>query len=157
MVILGGVHYLQLHYPIFNFFFHPQGLYNDLASTQLEIGRTGSTYTLPFTTRYPGNHAIELILEKPEYPVKYAGNYELEIRIIDNKNKVLLQQIVLPPGSAFWGGPSNSGCSLVQFKVPANIPLRKPLLALISVIRSDPDFEKKYGKARLVIRKFSDE
>lgn len=156
-LILGGVHYLRLHYPIFNFFFHPHGLYDELASTQLEIGQTGKAYKLPFTTRFPGNHAIELILEKPVFEGEYTGDYELAVCITDDKNNVLMQKKVLPPGSAFWGGQSNSGCFLLPFKVPANIPLRKPLLAEISVIRSDPNFEKQYGKVKLVIRKFSDE
>jgi hypothetical protein len=156
-MILGGVHYLQLHYPIFNFFFQPPGLFKNLASTQLDLGRSGSTYKLPFMTRYPGNHAIDLIVEKPEFQGIYAGKYELAVRIIDDHNNVLLQKKVLPPGSTFWGGQTNSGCSLMPFKIPANIPLRKPLLAEISVIRSDPDFEKKYGQVKLLIRKFSDE
>ena len=154
-----GVYYLRLHSPIFNFFFHPKGLYDDLASTKLEIGRTGSKYGMPFETRFPGNHSVDLILEKPNIDGKYFGNYELEIRITNKDKKVILLKRIIPTGPdyAFWGGQANSGCSLLRFKVPSDIPLRKPLLAEISVIRSDTNFEKNYGNVRLVIRKFSDE
>jgi hypothetical protein len=150
---------LRAHDPFFNLMFPPEGLYAPLASCEFEFGAEGKTYELPFTPRYPGVVGLDVVVSKPQSNlVGYGGQYLLDVSILDaHGNAVLQRRIAKPDGGNFYGGPDNSGMTLVYFRVPDAIPLRQPATARVTVIAADASLVGDYGPYKLVVRKGSDE
>ena len=82
--------------------------------------------------------------------------FSVKIEIMeDDVNKI--SKIISEPYFPFWGAKSNSGIALLRYRVPEDLPLNTKLEATITIEKSDPQFEAKYGGTKLYIKKMSDE
>ncbi len=152
-----GVKHLQATSPMFNFFFSPDDLYEQLACSDIDLSAEGSSVSLDFVNNYPGNHWIEIIVDNPtDLHNTYETKFELNIEIKDN-DKELLATTANQPEIPFWGVKDHSGFAILTYDVPSKLPIRTQLTANITVKKADADFDDLYGKQRLCIKKYSDE
>jgi len=156
-VIALSVSYLRKTSTSFNFFFSPKDLYSELAISDFDFSGTQSERNLDFIHKYPGNHQISILVENPaEITEPYVTDFIVRIAIY-NKTEKLLERISSDSNRMFWGGATNSGFSLLHYKVPDDLPIGVELRANIVITEPDLDFESRYGKQRIRISKFSDE
>ena len=142
---------------LYNFFFSPPDLYNNLAEASFDLTETGASTRLEVTHIYPGNHWIAILVEKPaELFEKYSSDFEVKITTTSN-NKVLFDSTVTDSSSWFLGSADRSGFSLLTYKIPDIAPIGSPLVFTVEVIKVSPEFTNKYGKQRIIISKYSDE
>ena len=158
ITVLAALHY---HWretsPLYNFLFSPSDLYSNLVKTNFDLTKKGFTKKIIITNKYPGNHWIALLVNKPtKTGDKYDSDFKVKITI-KNKTNVILEKIVSDSSFWFYGGKNNSGFALLSYKSPNILPLGIPLNIEIKVLTPSKNFEKKYGKQFLVVEKFSDE
>lgn len=148
----------SLH-PFLNLFFPPDDINNPLALINL----TSDTEKLffKFTHQYCGNYILDIEVNnlkiKNIFPVKQMPEcfFKLKFKILLN-DKILLNE-ELNPLSPFWTN-STSGINYYRYKVPDNLPYLKELTGEIEVDKNRiKDFLDKFGNAKLILRKGSDE
>lgn len=156
--ILLVVPYLRAHSPLFNFIFSPPDLYMPLGETEISLAQTGHTYTIPFRPIYPGNHTVDVLVQRPtEISEPYKGDYTLLCQFAGSDGRVVQETVIQGGGYPFWGASENSGLTIHWFEVPSDVPRGESFVLNVTVKRPDQNFEKRHGKTRLVVRKRSDE
>jgi hypothetical protein len=158
IILCGGyftVNYLHKNSVLFNFFFSPKDLFSPLICTQFDLSQK-NTYVLEFENKHPGNHWLEVLVEKPTKVLEnYETHYKLRI-IISSEEGQLLDKIVTEKDLLpFWS--IKSGFSIYNYKVPTDLPREKRLKASIQIIEPDESFSTKYGKQEMCFKKYSDE
>jgi hypothetical protein len=158
IVVSVPIHYyLRSNSVAYNFFFSPDDLYDNLASSGINLSVHGGAVDLQYMHKYPGNHWIAVLVEKPDRtPASYNNDFEVTLQV-SNKEDVLLNRSLSDSGFWFYGGSERSGFALINYKVPRDLPANIPLVAKLVVKKASPDFQSKYGDQRLIISKFSDE
>jgi len=158
LAILVALHIqLRESSPLYNFFFSPPDLYNNLAAADFDLTETGLATNLEVKHKYPGNHWVAILVEKPtELFEKYNSDFEVKITITNN-NKVVFSSTATDSSSWFLGSTNRSGFSLLTYKIPDMFPIGALLVFKVEVVKGSPDFTKKYGKQRIIITKYSDE
>jgi hypothetical protein len=158
IVVIGGgfgVHQLRKHSRFFNMVFTPSDWSVPLATSAIDFGTQGQTYTLNFENKYPGLHWLEVRVTKPiTISDKYKSDFELQLEMKYGE-KLIVSEVIKGPGSSFSG--SEKGFEIFWYRVPGKLPLRKPIEAKITILKSDKNFASIYGNAELAIRKLSDE
>lgn len=143
--------------PLYNLFFSPSDLYNNLAESAFDLTERGFTKKLEVNHIYPGNHWVALLVEKPaELFEKYDSDFNVQITIT-SKNKVVLDNTVSNSSSWFLGQKDRSGFSLLTYKISDIAPIGTSLSFTVKVLKPSSEFTKKYGKQRIIISKYSDE
>ena len=158
IVILVPIHYyLRSNSVAYNFFFSPDDLYDNLASADIDLSTVGSSINLQYMHKYPGNHWVAVLVEKPDRtPASYNDDFEVTLQVIHEGN-VLLNRSLSNSSFWFYGGAERSGFALINYKVPRDLPANIPLSAKLVIQKASSDFRSKYGDQRLIISKFSDE
>jgi len=143
--------------PLYNFFFSPGDLYSNLAESDFDLSARGLEKELKFTTKYPGNHWLAILVESPpELMEKYKSDFEVKIQVLGEKG-VLSESVVSDSSFWFYGGQYRSGFALATYKVPSVLPLGQSLTIKATVLKESTEFTKKYGKQRIIMSKYSDE
>lgn len=142
--------------PFFNFLFPPPDKFDPLASAEIDLSKMGTKVELPFKPKYPGNHQLDLEVDKLDLGAQFRGRFLLDLQIKNNKNETVITGKVAEPSSTFWGNHKR-GFTLKSFVVPSQIGLGENAVAEITIIKPDADFEKRYGHAKLAVHKGSDE
>lgn len=142
--------------PFFNFLLPPSDKFVPLASAEIDLSRKGMKVELPFKPKYPGNHQLDLEVEKLDLGAQFRGRFLLDIQIRNKKNETVITGKVAEPSSAFWGN-HNRGFTLQSFAVPGQIGLGETAVAEIRIITPDAEFAKIYGQTKLAVRKGADE
>ena len=158
IVVSVPIHYyLRSNSVAYNFFFSPDNLYNNLASSAFDLSVVGSVADMQYIHEYPGNHWIAVLVEKPDrVPASYDDDFEVTLQVSD-KEGILLNRSLSDSSFWFYGGIERSGFALFNYKVPNDLPANVPLSAKLVVYKGSPEFQSKYGNQRLIISKFSDE
>lgn len=158
IVVSVPIHYyLRSNSVAYNFFFSPDDLYNNLSSSGFDLSVAGSAADMQYMHKYPGNHWIAVLVEKPDRtPTSYNDDFQVTLQV-SNEEGVLLNKSLSDSSFWFYGGSERSGFVLINYKVPRDLPANVPLLAKLVVHKASPDFKIKYGNQRLIISKFSDE
>ena len=148
---------LRTSSPLYNFCFSPADLYSNLAESDFDLSINGLERELKFTTKYPGNHWLAILVDSPpEIMEKYPSDFKVKIQILGEK-EVLSESVVSDSSFWFYGGKNHSGFALTTFNVPGNLPFAQPLTIKVTVKKESPGFTKKYGKQRIIMSKYSDE
>jgi len=143
--------------PLYNLFFSPDDLYSNLAESNYDLSIRGLEKELKFTTKYPGNHWLAILVESPpEVMEKYKSDFEVNIQVVGGKG-VLSESVVSDSSFWFYGGQHRSGFALATYKVPSKLPIGQPVTIKATVVRDSPGFTKQYGKQRIIVSKYSDE
>jgi hypothetical protein len=152
------VHYhLRSSSPLYNFFFSPSDLYKTLGESSFDLSKQGLEKELKFTTKYPGNHWLAILVESPpEIMEKYKSDFEVKVQVL-SESGVISESVVSDSSFWFYGGQQRSGFALATYKAPSDLPLGQPLTIKATVINESPGFTEKYGKQRLIMSKYSDE
>ena len=149
--------HLRATSPAYNFFFSPSDLYTNLASAKFDITNTGYSTQLPFSSKYPGNHWVALLVEEPaEHLKSYGDDFRVKI-IIKNGEETITEGVANNSRFWFFGGPDRSGFALTTYRVPEHWLVGQNLVALAEVLKPSPSFQEKYGKQTIVVGKYSDE
>ena len=149
--------YFQSRSPLYNFFFSPDDLYNNLSESDFDLSKQDLSESLSFKIKYPGSHWVSIIVENPPKLMEgYASDFEVKISIFENE-KLISEFIVNDDYLWFYGGKGRSGFALKTYKAPSDLPINTSLVVRVQVVKSDPIFSDKYGKQRLIFTKISDE
>ena len=141
----------------YNYIFSPSDLYRHLSTANFDLSETGLSKSLEITHKYPGNHRVAILVEKPVDPgVLYDSDFIVKISI-SNGNDILFERTVSDSSAWFHGGNENSGFTLMNYKISNELLLGVPVSAKIKVIKRSTEFTSKYGKQHIVINKTSDE
>ncbi|MDH5573393.1 MAG: hypothetical protein OEY89_16640 [Gammaproteobacteria bacterium] len=141
----------------YNYIFSPSDLYHHLSNTNFDLSETGLSKTLEITHKYPGNHRVSIIVEKPVEPgILYDSKFIVKISISNGEN-ILFERTVSDSSAWFYGGKDNSGFTLMDYKIQNELLLGAPLSAQITVIEGNSKFASQYGNQRIVINKIPDE
>ena len=139
--------------PLLSLAFPADDLYAPLAVESLSPEK--STYKFKFPHKYLGNHAvfIEIPSEiRPEF--KIEKDLSLTVKIQEG-DKLLLWKSE-DRGSPFLG-KGRYGFYYVGYKVPKDVPVSKEISMEINIGKDVDHFLKTHEKARLIVRKSSDE
>lgn len=143
--------------PLYNFFFSPSDLYTNLASAEFDITKAGYSKQLSFSSKYPGNHWIAIVVQEPaEHLAGYGDDFKVRVTIKDGGN-VITETVADNSRFWFWGGKKRSGFALATYDVPEQWAVGQDLVAVAEVLKPSPSFQEKYGKQIIVVRKFADE
>jgi hypothetical protein len=157
VLILLSIKPLRQNSPLFNLVFPPADLYSVLDASSVDLTAEGGTTALNFANRYPGQHTIGILVERPTPTARsYRMDFALDIAV-RRDHEVLLAASVNEPYMLFWGGEGNSGIAMLKYTVPGQLPLGVPLRAEVTVVRPDPEFPVRYGSTTLYVKKMSDE
>ncbi len=141
----------------YNYIFSPSDLYHHLSEANFDLSETGLSKSLEITHKYPGNHRVAILVEKPVGPgVPYNSDFIVKISI-SNGNNILFERTVSDSNAWFHGGKENSGFTLINYIISNELLLGVPLSAKIKVIESSTEFTRKYGNQRIIINKTLDE
>ena len=141
----------------YNYIFSPSDLYHHLSEASFDLSEKGLSKSLEMTHKYPGNHRIAILVEKPADPgVLYSSDFIVKISI-SNGNDILFERTVSNSSAWFHGDNKNSGFTLMNYKISNELLLGVPLSAKIKVIENSTEFTRKYGNQRIIINKTSDE
>lgn len=139
--------------PLLNFVSPPPDLYNPLASIELEHEK--SEYTLLFSHKYLGNHALKV--SSPNPPNEDNPRYDdisVSFSVFD-ENKEVFKMINGKPGQ-FWGH-NDYGAFFAWYRVPRDLPVSKQLKAEIKITGNLKKFLHRRGNTIVKIQKYSDE
>ena len=132
--------------------FEPQDLWTPLAE---EILNNKTEYNFSFRHKYVGNHSIEILFSNKEIDPWKIDTEDLGISVKFYKNSDLIFSKSNNYVGAFLG-LRGKGLTYLQYSVPDNVPISQELNVTINVIGNIKDFLKKYGDAKIIIRKGSD-
>ena len=139
--------------PVLNMISPPSDFYIPLDTIQLEPERT--EYTLIFSHKYPGNHALMVSSPNPskeDYP-SYS-DISATLSVSDGKKELFKMG---PEKAGTYLGRNDYGAYLAWYKVPRDLPLSTQLTATVKISGDLKGFLKRRGSAVLKIQKFSDE
>lgn len=144
--------------PIGYLFAPPSDLYDALCLKQVDFGKTGNSYECEYSNKYPGNHSINIVVERPsEITQKSDFPWNLKAKVEVSDDKVVLLSAEIDKPSPFWFGKySKGGFTLVSYKAPERLPIGRVLKCKITVLKGDASFEDTYGTTSLLVTKASD-
>jgi len=139
--------------PLLNLISPPSDLYLPLASIALDPEI--SEYTLRFSHKYPGNHALMVASPRPlkEESPSYA-DISVSMAVFDGQKELL--GMASDKAGQFWGR-EDYGAFLVSYKVPRDLPISRELTAKVKISGDLGGFLERRGNTVLKIQKFSDE
>jgi hypothetical protein len=139
--------------PLLNFISPPSDLYLSLDSTNLEPKNT--EYTLYFSHKYLGNHALMVSSPKPakEERPSYA-DISVTLSVSDGEKELFKMG---PERAGQFFGRNDYGAFLASYKVPRDLPVSKQLTANVKITGNLIGFLERRGSTVLKIQKFSDE
>ena len=150
--------WLRLNSPLFNFFFTPKDIWQEMVVGDIDLTKFGRVQAVSFSSKYPGNYAINLnvfCLEKTDH---YQSRIRLKCSIY--QNGILINEFESKDAdmhAGYIGLDGSAGIRLIELSSPKDFPLREEVEFRFEVIRTDSEFHKKYGKTSLTIDKDSDE
>lgn len=138
--------------PVLSLLFPPEDLYDPLATTLMIAGK--DQYTLGFTHKYVGYHAVEITVPGKAPIAKLEPELQVSIEVFD-RDKHLYSD---GPGKGygFWGRDDH-GLSFLRYRVPGNLPVARPLTARVTISGDLDGFLKGRDGATLQITKVADE
>ena len=138
--------------PVLSMVFPPDDLYIPLALTELSDGVT--EYTLSFTHRYVGHHALEISVPGKASMEKMEPELKIGLQVYDGQT--LLLSDGPKSGSGFWG-KNDHGLHFTWYDVPRDLPVAVPLKARITVVGDVGGFLEGRQGTTIRITKVSDE
>jgi hypothetical protein len=151
-IIIAGSFFARRTLPLFNMLFPPQDLFQPLAKKEVDITRPGTKVQLEFTPKYPGNHELDLEVEKLEEG-SLNGKFVMSVVITNEKSEQMHGKI--KPYGSYWGADSK-GFPLLSFNVPEDISIGKTGHVEVTIATPDVEFARYHGATHLVVRKGSD-
>lgn len=133
--------------------FEPQDLWTPLAEEPLNSNK--SQYRFSLSHKYVGNHNIEILFSNKEIDPWRIDENDLNISVEIYRNSELFFSKKTVYVSAFLG-LRGRGLTYLQYSVPDNVPISQELNVTVNVIGNIKDFLKKYGNAKIIIKKGSD-
>jgi len=153
-MLIASLFYARRTFPCFNFLFPPQDMFQALASSQVNLALVGNAVLLGFKPKYPGNHELDLEVDKLVLGEPLKGKLVLSVLIKNQKKEQVKAKV--RPYESFWS-PQSKGFPLMAFDVPKDIKIGETGTVEVTISNPDPEFFKTYGAAHLVVRKGSDE
>jgi hypothetical protein len=135
-------------------FIPPIDLYQPLVSEGMDISGGFAGKKLSYRHKYMGNHEIGVLLGNFD-PELYNLNLKLSANIVCDSNEGLHYTSSIKSGVPFLG-KDGSGFGLVTYVVSKDLPLDSEISCIITISGIDADFIRKYGPARIYIKKISD-
>lgn len=136
--------------------FPPKGLYNYLACEELNIREAGSIQRLVFENRYAGRHEAGIVLTS--FPVELYRNHRVTLGLrvsFYSEGRLLLSRLVDSEYTPFLGKKDNGFTALI-YRAPSDLPLRKPIVCEVEVVKPDQALADAYGPIKFYVRKMSD-
>ena len=156
VVVVAHLHFRKTN-TTYNYIFSPSDLYSNLSESSFDLSETDLTKQLEIVHKYPGNHWVAILVEKP-VPAGTAYDSDFKVQIsITNGKEVLFERLVSDSSAWFLGSEGQGGFALMNYKIPTPLLLGVPLSAKIKVIEGSTAFNHKYGTQRIIISKVPDE
>lgn len=156
IVLISGFIYARRTSPLFNLLFQPSDKYVPLAVKEVDLSKQGLKIQLPFKTKYPGSHQLDLEVERIDFGTPFKGHFLLDVCVKNKKNEPVISKKVAGPSSSFWG-PQKKGFLLQSFVVPDQIGRGENGIVEVTITIPDANFANIYGSAKLAVNKGSDE
>jgi len=139
--------------PLLSMFFPADDLYSPLAEEPLSPDK--STYKFNLSHKYVGNHAV--YIEVPSYNrTKIEVERGLNVTVdINDRGKTLLSKSE-ESGSPYLG-KSRYGYYYVGYKVPRDVPVADEVTVEVNIGNDIGQFLERHNKAKLIVRKSSDQ
>ena len=138
--------------PILSMIFPPEDLYDPLATAGLVSGK--NKYTLRFTHKYVGHHAVQIPIPGREAFGKLEPEVQVSLEVFEGDT--LLFEDGPDKGSGFWGRDDH-GLHFTRYNVPGDLPVSRPLTARITISGDLNGFLREREGTTLRITKVSDE
>ena len=138
--------------PILSLVFPAEDLYIPLATTELVSGKNG--YTLRFTHKYVGHHAVEISVPGKAPFGKLEPELQVSLEVLEGDT--LLYRDGPVKGSGFWGRDDH-GLHFSWYGVPEDLPVARSLTARITMSGDLKGFLRDRAGTTLSITKVSDE
>jgi hypothetical protein len=138
--------------PILSLVFPAEDLYIPLATTELVSGK--NEYTLRFTHKYVGHHAVEISIPGKVPFGKLEPELQVSLEVLEGDT--LLYRDGPVKGSGFWGR-NDHGLHFSWYGVPEDLPVARSLTARITMSGDLNGFLREREGTTLNITKVSDE
>jgi hypothetical protein len=138
--------------PILSLVFPAEDLYIPLATTELVSGK--NEYTLRFTHKYVGHHAVEISVPGKAPFGKLEPELQISLEVLEGDT--LLYNDGPRKGSGFWGRDDH-GLHFTWYRVPEDLPVARSLEARVTISGDLKGFLRDREGTTLSITKVSDE
>ncbi len=139
--------------PLLNLVAPPPDLYHPLCTIDLEPGKT--EYTLDFSHKYLGNHALMVSSPKPSREER-PDYSDIAVTLSVSDGEKALLNIGPERAGQFWGR-TDYGALLARYKVPGDLPVSRSLVGTVNISGDLDRFLERRGNTTLKIQKFSDQ
>jgi hypothetical protein len=139
--------------PLLNMIAPPADLYHPLAVIDLEAGK--KEYSLVYTHKYLGNHALLVSLPKPaNEEIPQDGDLSVTFSVSGGKKELFSME---PSRPREFVGVHEYGALLAWYTVPGDLPVSEEITATATISGNLQGFLSHRGGAVLKIQKISDE
>lgn len=138
--------------PLLNLVFPARDLYLPLATVELKAGL--KEYTLDFSHKYVGMHAVEIATPGRASMKSEDQDLRVSWKVFDGDR--LLYEAGPAKGSQFWG-KDDHGNHFLWYRVPMDLPAGKQLTARVIISGDLNKYLEKRPSATLSVTKLSDE
>ena len=138
--------------PILSMIFPPEDLYDPLVTIALMDGKI--EYTLEFTHKYVGHHAVQISIPGREAFGKLEPEVQVSLEVF--KGDTLLFEDGPDKGSGFWGR-NDHGLLFTRYNVPGDLQVSRSLTARVVISGDLSGFLREREGTTLRITKVSDE
>jgi hypothetical protein len=162
VMVIGGLYLLRIPIqegkvlpgvaPLVGLVFPADDLYEPLATTDLTGDR--SEYTLSFSHKYIGLHAIEISSPKEFMPEDENRNLNISLKVFEGDR--IIYEAGNAKGSKFRGR-DDYGLHFVGYRVPEVLPVARELTAKVVISGDLEEFIVERKAASLSVVKMSDE
>lgn len=133
--------------------FPPAGLYDPLIKQSISLEKENVKYERELNALYVGTYFVGVYLNNPSSSVHVIDSSALlRISITVDNNEIYQQD--LSRWTEYVGGErGKSDVILGYFKVPDDVPRNKLLKISLLIVKSDPEFDQKYGPLELFVQR----
>jgi len=134
-------------------FSEPDDLWIPLAQATLK--RNMQEYVFPLSHKYVGHYNIEILFSDKNINVWAIDKSDISMSVSFYDNETVLFSKTSSYAGGFKGS-RGSGLTFIRYSLPEDLPINKKLRAKIVIMGNIDDFMKKYGDAKIIIKKGSD-
>ena len=134
-------------------FSEPHDLWIPLARAPLN--RNIQEYSFPLSHKYVGHYNIEILFSDKNINVWDIDKNDISMSISFYDN----ESVLFSKTSSYVGGfkgSRGSGLTFIRYSLPEDLPINRKLNAEVEIIGNIDGFMKKYGDAKIIIKKGSD-
>lgn len=139
----------------------PPDFFEPLAAMDVDFSKPGLVHEIEWENRFKGGYSVVFAVENgPASHLSSIDAYRGDLRgelVVKVASQVVMRQGVEEYFQPFWGGKEmRGGFTLLYFSVPKDLPLATRVSCSLIINQGGQEFESRYGKTRLIVKKDSD-